>query len=177
MALPTVNDLKVHLNMSGTASDGELQDTLDAAIEVVEGFVGPLTAGDVTEVHRNVFSSQIVLRQVPAGDLVQVSARNGLVSTPLEASDFELDAATGILRVVMGSGFYGTYEVTFSAGRTTLPASLRLAILIVAAHLWETQRVPGASRFGGDSPVPAGFAVPNRALELMAPYRTSLGIA
>lgn len=60
---------------------------------------------------------------------------------------------------------------------TAVPASLRLAVLIIAAHLWELQRTPGARTqlYGGSgvsTPLPRGYAIPNRAVELMAPYRT-----
>jgi hypothetical protein len=76
--------------------------------------------------------------------------------------------------------------VEYTAGRSDVPASIRLGVLIVAAHLWETQRRPGFTSatpagFGGsgdipDVPVGRGFAIPARAEELFARYR-QVGVA
>ncbi len=62
--------------------------------------------------------------------------------------------------------------------RAVFPPDLRLATLIIAGHLWETQRVPqpgggGPIGFGGDGApggFSAGYGVPNRAMDLMMPY-------
>jgi hypothetical protein len=51
VSLPTLTDLKAHLNLDTTADDGELADMLDAAVDVVEGIVGPITSKTVTETH------------------------------------------------------------------------------------------------------------------------------
>jgi uncharacterized phiE125 gp8 family phage protein len=180
-----VADLKIHLNLPdrGTADDDELREVLDAAVEVVENLIGPLGVSTVTEIHRGVSSDMLVLRRMPIGELTAVSARYATgVATPLDLVDFELDAATGILRVVTGARFWGTFVVEYTTGRAAMPAAVRLAILIVAAHLWETQRMPGQSRdslpagFGGADGIPdatlpsRGFAIPNRAQELLQPY-------
>lgn len=180
MALPTVADLKAHINLptNDTSQDDELEQMLDAAIEVVENSAGPLSAGTVTETHYDVNSDMLLLRQTPTSALASVSLRSYGSDVEQTLSDYDLDVAAGIVRVGSGARFYGTYVVEYQTGRVEVPASLRLAILIIAAHLFETQRVPGASRFAApEAVVPAGYAIPNRALELMAPYRTSLGIA
>lgn len=182
MALPTVADLKKHINIPAdvTADDAELGEVLDAAVELVASMVGPLESGAVTEVHRGVDSRLLVLRQMPATSLTSVSLRYATGETSaLTLSDFDLDTEAGIVRLVSGGWLAGTYVVVYDAGRATLPASVRLAVLIVAAHLWETQRVPGVNRFGSpDEPsVSRGYAIPNRAAELLAPYRTSVGLA
>jgi uncharacterized phiE125 gp8 family phage protein len=183
VALPTVTDLKAHLNVPAavTDDDAELGEVLDAAIEIVADIVGPLEASPVTEIHSRVSSGVLVLRGMPAADLTAISFRAGLTSTPLTLSDYELDATSGIVRVVSGSGFYGDYVVEYTAGFDTLPASIRLAVLIIAAHLFETQRMPmqgesfaptGFGPAAGEVVAPAGrgYALPNRALELLRPY-------
>lgn len=183
MALPSVADLKTHINIpsSVTADDDELGDVLDAAVEMVAALIGPLESGSVTEVYRGVNSTMLVLRRVPVTEVTAISARYGIDDTvPMTVTDFELDTDTGILRAISGARFLGDYVVTYSAGRVTLPASVRLAVLIVAAHLWETQRVPmqseGPPGFAGGveamTTVSRGFALPNRALELLRPYMT-----
>lgn len=192
MALPTLPDLKQHLNIPSavTDDDDELETVLDAALEVVAGIVGPLEAETVTEIHRGVNSPLLVLRRMPAAELSSISARySSTDTTALSLSDYELDSDTGIVRLVNGSGFYGTYVVEYTTGRTDLPASVRLAVLIVAAHLWETQRRPGFTSatpagFGGSDGVPDasiqtgfGYAIPARAMELLRPYMTGPVIA
>lgn len=181
MSLPTVGDLREHTNQTDTTHDRELTDMLDAAVEVVEGIIGPVASGTVTETHYNVSSSVLVLRSMPVAALTAVSSRAGAVTTPLTLADYELDAGTGIVRRKDGGAFYGSYTVTYSTGRAAVPASIRLAILVVASHLWETQTMPGMDRmqpgFGGADGIPdagspgRGFAIPNRAQELLAPYR------
>jgi hypothetical protein len=55
--------------------------------------------------------------------------------------------------------------------------AIREAILIIAAHLWETQRGTSPSALSlqgadiGDAVSPGlGYAIPNRARELLEPY-------
>ena len=176
MALPTVADLKQHINIPAdvTTDDDELGDVLDAAIELAESIVGPLTSGTVTEIHRGVSSDVLVLQQMPVGELVAVSSRVGATTTALTLGDYELDTETGMVRVAAGTRFAGTYVVEYTAGADTPSASQKLGILIIASHLWQTQRVPGVNRFGTpDEPTASpGFAIPNRAVELLAPSQT-----
>ena len=174
MSLPTLGDLKAHLDMdvANNKNDAELTDMLDAAVDVVEGIVGPITAKTVTETHR-VNAGELVLRRFPVADLVSVTQFGAEQSVGL----FEVDADSGIVRRGDGYGFVGSFTVTYSAGRPTLPASIRLAILIVAGHLWDTQRGTSPSALalqdpdaGFGAPSVAGYAIPNRARDLLARY-------
>jgi uncharacterized phiE125 gp8 family phage protein len=182
VSLPTLTDLKAHVNVSSTADDGELTDMLDAAVDVVEGVIGPITSQTVTETHYGLCSDVLVLRRMPVADLLAVGYRAGATTTALLLTDYELDADTGLVRLASGGRFAGNYRVTYSVGRPSVPAAVRLAILIVAGHLFETQRRPGFTSdapagFGGadgipdaTNSVPMGFAIPSRAQELLAPY-------
>lgn len=177
MPLPTVADLKQHANMTTAVDDEELVDHLDAAVELVEGLIGPIDSpASVTETHRNVASDVLVLRSMPMGALTSVSSRVGATTTALTLADFELDAASGLLRRADGGGFYGSFTVTYTSGRAALPASIFLAVLIVAAHLWATQRGQAPSPLAvqdGEFDAPAGglgYAIPNRARDLLMPY-------
>jgi hypothetical protein len=67
--------------------------------------------------------------------------------------------------------------VTYTAGYDDLPADVSGAIVLIAAHLWETQRGSAPSALalqdpnGFDPSTPGlGFAIPNRAKELLAAY-------
>lgn len=57
----------------------------------------------------------------------------------------------------------------------TSPAPVRLATLMLLDHLWETQRGPASNPVDDELGTPGtfGFAVPNRVLELLAPYMSS----
>jgi hypothetical protein len=83
VSLPTLTDLKAHLNfeVTSTADDGELADMLDAAVDVVEGIVGPITSKTVTETHYGLSSDVLVLRRMPVADLLSVGYRSGVTTT------------------------------------------------------------------------------------------------
>lgn len=191
MALPNVTDLKAHLNMEDVrAHDDELAHMLDAAVDVVEGIIGPLSAAPVTEVHRNVHADVIVLRQCPVIALTAVSRRGGGgVRMSLPLTDFELESEAGLLRSATDGLLVGSFEVSYSAGRASVPAAVRLAVLIIAAHLFETQTRPGFSSsapagFGGADGIPdagmsggSGYAIPHRATDLLRAYMSGPAIA
>jgi uncharacterized phiE125 gp8 family phage protein len=176
VSLPTLTDLRAHTNKVSTADDDELQDVLDAAIDVVTGIAGPIDSpASVTETHYSVSSDVLVLKRMPVAALTAVSSRSGSGATSLLLADYEVDGDTGLVRSTVGGWFRGTYTVTYTSGRDDLPAAIRLAVLVIAEHLWETQR--GAAPVGplsGDDTFATpglGYAIPNRALELLAPYR------
>jgi hypothetical protein len=177
VALPTLVDLKTYLNITETADDGELTDMLDAAVNVVENIVGPLSGTPVTETHYGVAGPFLVLRRVPAASLTAVSVRlyTGMDPVAQDVTAYSVDTDTGVVRLVNGYPLRGDVTVTYSAGYDTVPAAVSLATLIVAAQLWETQR--------GAMPLPAnatddqtsfgvGFApaIPDRAKTLLEPF-------
>jgi hypothetical protein len=183
--LPTLTDLKAETNIPTTADDDELQIKLDQAVRVVEGIVGPIEAQTVTETHYDLWwSREILLRRSPATALVSVTERTSLSSTfvTVASSDYELNTAAGKLRTRNSRRLSGDVTVTYSAGRVDVPADIAGAIVIIAAHLWETQRMPGQSLdsapagFGGADGIPdigsmgRGYAIPSRAQELLQPY-------
>jgi hypothetical protein len=107
--------------------------------------------------------------------------------TAVQVSDVAVDGATGILRRKDGTWFYGgPWTATYTAGRGAVPPTIKLAALILLQHLWRTQY--GASRGlsgigGGDDfsvteAVPGwGYAIPNRVLQLLEPYKVPPGVA
>lgn len=175
MSLPTLGDFKVHLNATGTQDDAELLDHLYAAIDVVEGVVGPLRDGEVTEIHRGMNTDVLILRSTPAVALVDVSTRSypgEMVAQTL--SDYELDSASGLLRLASSGWFRGDVKVTYATGRAFLPASIRLATLIIGKSLWETQRgaqpLPLQGSDEGTVNTSYAPAIPARAATLLEPY-------
>lgn len=171
MALPSVDDLKPHLTAGG--NDLEMESVLAAAVDLVASRVGPLEPVPVIEQQAVHAQSTLVLRRAPVAAVASIVLGGAVVPS----EDYFVDNAAGLVVAAAGRAFHGDYVVTYSAGREELPHALRFAVLIIAAHLWETQRVPGRAGVMGQqtaaaaATVPMGFAVPNRAATLMAPYQ------
>jgi hypothetical protein len=98
----------------------------------------------------------------------------------MSLSDIEIDTNAGIIRRKLQLPFWSWgpfYTVVYVAGYgVTIPPAVNLAGRIILGHLWSTQRGPAAPvGFGLANPdmtvpQPAGYAIPNQAAELLAPY-------
>lgn len=164
MPAPTLADLKSHLNITDPSQDSELLTMLDAAVDVVEGYVGELDSASVTETHYG-GGTVLVLRRPPVLSVTSVTM-NGAATTA-----YVLDGAAGLLR----GQFSGDTVVTYTTGRAVVPPAVRLAVLVVAGRLWETQRgnAPSALPFSDDAGAvdPGGLPLlPPRARELLSGY-------
>lgn len=174
----TLADAKLQLNIdsSNTDHDVELQSFVDAAILAVERYTGLVGATKTIsgERHQTPHTSRLWLDRKPVQSLTSVARVDG--SLTWTVADLDVDAGTGLIRVVDGPLFSGLIEVTYDAGHTTVPDNLNLATRIVVQHLWSTQR--GAMSGGGvresmdtsmNNLIGAGrgYAIPNAALELL----------
>ncbi|MFG2515966.1 head-tail connector protein [Streptomyces sp. NPDC048584] len=188
MALLTLAEAKAQLNLTGDGDDVELQDYIDSVTAVVEEYCGPIEPRAVTERHdAESGRSVIVLRTTPVLSLTSVTpVLTGGVSHPVAGLD--LDPDTGAVRRLDGGRFRGLLLFTVQAGRAgvpPVPPTVNLASRMLVQHLWRTQRPSrsGGLAGGGDDytvgePIPGfGYAVPNRVLELLAPYRLPPGVA
>ncbi|WP_455360020.1 hypothetical protein [Streptomyces sp. SYSU K21746] len=181
-ALMSLADAKKHLNQTGTQHDDEIRDWINTCTEAVEFFVGPVIVRTVTEVHDVRLAEALALRQVPALSLTTVAAiRTG--GTSYAAAGLDLDGPSGIVRRLDGGRLCGPLRVTYTAGRRIVPPSVSSAARIILQHLWRTQQGPGRPQRGtGDfevsEPVPGlGYAIPNRAMQLLSPQQLPPGIA
>ncbi|MFJ6561862.1 hypothetical protein ACIQMV_18775 [Streptomyces sp. NPDC091412] len=184
MALITLDDAKAQLDITSDAHDTELQGYVDALTPVIEGIVGPVETRAVTETVGG-RGPTLCLAQTPAVELISVTPLTG--GTGLDVARLHLDGAAGTIMRLDGAYFDGRlWTVVYSAGRGSVPPTIRLAALILLQHLWRTQY--GASRGlgsigGGDDysvtePVPGfGYAVPNRVLQLLEPFKSGPGVA
>jgi hypothetical protein len=121
--------------------------------------------------------------RIPSGSVV-VTEPGGT-----ELTGFTLNRAAGLLYDVPATGRRVT--VSYYTGGGLVPAAVTLATVIIAAHLFETQRLPGfesgdsqPAGFGGADGVPdsrfvsgSGFAIPRRAEELLRGYMRGSVIA
>lgn len=166
-------DVKTHLNLTSSANDGELTLMLDAAEDVVRSIVGSFTAVAVTE-RVAATGGTVLLSRHPQGEVTLT--RDGVA-----VDGFTTNSAAGLIYDVPSG--YGQLVASYSAGPGVVPAAVKLATLIITSHLWETQRgaspsalslqQPDADPFVGG----VGFAIPNRARELLDPYIRPVSIA
>lgn len=170
-----LNAAKRHLNMdlSRHDSDEELLDMIVGITPMIEDLTGPIVPRTVVEIvsGKNILS----LAQTPVLSITSIVpflyygstyAPSQLAFTP-----------QGTVRLNYGgTHFYGdTFTVTYVAGRKPIPPNIALGAKIILKHLWETQRGPSGSPYQGDDEPTTdtgwGYAVPNRALELLKANR------
>lgn len=181
-------DAKTHLNISSTTHDEELRGWLEAVTGVIEQFVGPVVRRTVVEDHDYlpVYGARmLVLRSTPVIALTSALAvLDG--GTDYAVADLDVDGRTGIVRRLDGGALSGPLRVTYVAGRPVIPANITSAAKIILAHLWRTQyggsralpAVGGGDDYAVTEPIPGfGYAIPNRALQLLEPQRLPPGVA
>ena len=175
-------DAKKHLNKTSTGDDDEIRAMNEAVTAAVEWYVGPVVVRTVVEDHNVTVAQALALRQVPALELTSVTAvLSG--GTSYDVDDLDLNGASGIVRRKDGGLLYGPLRVTYPAGRRVVPAAITLGARIILQHMWRTQQGPGRPQLGvGDfdvtEPIPGlGYAVPNRALQILSPYQLPPAVA
>jgi hypothetical protein len=191
-AVLPLQDAKDALNIaqSNTAYDVEIA-VMVASVERMLAQItgGPLFTATISErVKVGHGYRSLVLRQRP---VVAVTSITDIASgTALISSDLDVDTNAGVIRRKLELPFWSRgpyYQVVYTAGwGTSLPAAFNLAARIVLQHLWEVQQGPGQrpTMGGGDFSnvqqsyhnVGVGYAVPNRVLELMAPYASQVSL-
>lgn len=175
-------DGKKHLNKMSTGDDDEIRSWIESITSGIEGLCGPVTARTVVEVHDVRRARTIALRETPA---IALSTLEPVLSggASYDVPGLALDPETGIVQRLDGGMLSGPLRVTYTAGRRVVPAALTAAARIILQHLWRTQQGPGRPQMGvGDFDVTEpisgfGYAIPNRALQLMEPYRLPPGVA
>lgn len=183
MPLLNLAEAKDQLNITTTTHDVELQEYIDSVAAVVEWYVGPVEPRPVTETV-NGRGTTLCLTSVPVVSLTSFTPVLTGGTAP-DVTDLAVDLSTGIVRRKDGGSFCGgPWTVSYMAGRGNVPATLNLAARMLVQHLWRTQQGPGRPGLGGNDdydvnqPVPGfGYAVPNRVLQLIQPYRLPPGVA
>jgi len=183
MALVTLEEAKRQLDIDTTTHDVELQLYVDSLDSVIEGYVGVVEQREVTDVVTGGGPGISVLHP-PLVSVASLSGGlNGGISYP--ADTLTVNGPGGIISRLNGCHFpAGPYTVTYTAGRSSVPPTIKLAALILLQHLWRTQsgasRVPvgGADDWSVSDPIPGfGYAVPNRVLQLLEPFKLPPGVA
>lgn len=168
-------DLKQHLNKStsDTGDDEELREFIEAATAVIEEHRGEVVVRRTVVEDMDLRCPVLVVQlgSSPVQSLTSVATVDGM--TTWDVADLHV-SAYGVVSVQAGPALSGLVRFTFVAGRAQIPANYTLAAKIISAHLWETQQQQGLGPqgpFGADnqflSPTGRGFAIPNRAIELL----------
>ncbi|GKQ34591.1 hypothetical protein [Streptomyces sp. A012304] len=176
---------KLDIPASSTSEDEELREFIEATTAAVEYFVGAVvrrTVQQVVQGGRDVW----LLHTTPVLAVTTVTALTSWQQA-VDTSVLDVDASTGVVRRTDGLCFdQGDYRITYTAGRALVPPHVSLAGKLILQHMWRTNY--GASRGlagigGGDDvsvtePIPGfGYAIPNRALQLLQPDRDFGGFA
>lgn len=174
LGLVGLDDVKRHLNITGTSSDEELRAVLMAATAAAEDYLRrPLRRLSQTQTF---YASSgngrgLVLSRTDVASVASV-VEDG---TTLTAADYDANLSAGVVwRADCREWCYPT-TVTYTTAGIESPA-LRQAVLELTRHLWETQRgtMPMMPRGvdGMDAFNPAmGYSLPRRVTELLGPYR------
>jgi hypothetical protein len=180
-----------------TSHDQVIRGFSQAITEWVEYTCGPVVTQQFTQVVR-AQGHVLVLPKAPVrtdlGTALATTNRrdgsttNGLVSiTPLltygfmyAIDDLIVDGPSGIVRHVAGLPFlysgdpYSQFQVSWWAGRKIIPWGIYEASKIALKHVYAVERggVAQSASFGESETVQTGFgfAVPNRAIELLTPH-------
>lgn len=178
----TLDQLKEQLNitLSNTTQDLELTRFASAACRVVERLKAEsVEMRDYTQEMVLHGATVFLLKKVPVAQITSIQTVDG--QTVWDPADFHADPNTGLVAALSGS-VDGWVTVTYRAGYDTPPDDYVEAALIIAEHLWKTQRgimQPTAGGFESEQAetqaaaltTGAGYAIPYRALELLgAPY-------
>lgn len=167
MALVTLNETKLHLNIpeSETQYDTELATFIAAATPIIEHLVGPVDIRTITSETYDVRGRKsIILRTVPVVTITSVKEYIGiqeyvLTDQPPGASSVSLygytlkNASSGLI-TRRANGFDMRFlgaeiVVSYTAGRASVPADVKLAALDDIRALWSQTQVASRPQFGG----------------------------
>jgi hypothetical protein len=181
-ALLPLQDAKDQLNIpqATTTYDAEIQSfiaTIETSLEGMTG--GPIINRPVVERAELVDGqTAILVRQRPLVSVTKITSVASGVDLDITAG-LDIDTNAGTIRKKLAWPFYGQYfpwlpamTVTYVAGwGVQAPAAFNSAARIILKNLWDTQRGAAARPvMGGDemvTPPGFGFAIPNRAAELL----------
>jgi hypothetical protein len=183
-----VADAKAQLNIpdADSSSDAELGDYILTATEIVNakcGYTAPTVVAETVFTRTDIRRTKFILSHTPVLSLTSIIPTQIGMPTP-DMTQVVLDSETGVVYWANWMVFYGTFVVTYTAGRSEIPPALRMAALLIVQDMWETQRganpLPTPGDPGGGLAAYAGDrGLPARALQLMriAPYSAAPGIA
>jgi hypothetical protein len=186
-ALVSLAEMKSTLNITptNTVNDAKLMGFIHAATSIINrecGYTAPTVFTETVEGRADNSGRQfIVLARTPVLSVATITPTMQGFPT-IDLSTLNITTESGIVYTSNWFPFYGPVNVTYTAGRPSIPSALREACLLIVQDMWDTQR-GGATRvpsFGGNEDSgDATQGLPYRALQLMrmSPYDAAPGIA
>jgi len=131
-------DARAHLNVTSTTNDEEIRTMIDAATEWVEHRIGPVVRRSITTTVAP--AGGTLFLDPPVISLTSLTSAYGYTET-FNLATVYTDLGAGIIRYGYAGGTFAyPVTVTYVAGRAIVPASIRVATLLILKSLWETQR-------------------------------------
>lgn len=175
-------DAKSLVRKRDSDDDSLVRFWLEATTRAVEYFTGPVVVRTVTEDHQVGLVASLALRKTPALELQAVTALlTGAAGYDVDA--LHLDPVTGVVTRKDGGLLRGPLQTVYTAGRRIIPGNILGGAQLIFQHLWRTLAGPGRPQRGTDDydvtePIPGlGYAIPNRAVQLLAPDDQGPGLA
>jgi hypothetical protein len=175
LGIVSIEETKRHLRKSvdDTADDEDLREFIAAATEVIAEHRGRTVVRTTVVEDLSLGPSLVVqLGTSPVQSLTSVATVDG--ATSWDVADLHLNGDFGIVTVLSGMPLRGLVRFMYVAGPAQIKANYTLAAKYIIEHLWESRLQPGVGPRGpfgaeGDmlSPTGRGFAIPNRAVELL----------
>lgn len=173
---------KLDIPATSTGDDEELREFIEATTRCVEYFVGAVVRRTVQQVvtgNRDV----LLLHTTPVIAVTAITPLQSWQET-INIGVLDVDTGTGVVRRTDSLCFPpGDYRTTYTAGRTAVQANVSLAGKLILQHLWRTNYGTARGATAGDDflateQVPGfGYAIPNRALQLLQDSRDFGGFA
>jgi hypothetical protein len=164
------------LRLTSPNGNDDLRTFIAAATVAIEDHVGrKVVRRTITAEKHYGVCGVVILKRSPVLSLTSVSTIDGV--TTWNVNDLDVDTDTGIVTALTGPRLSGNLKFTYLCGMRVVPVNYLMAARYIVEQLWQTMRPfvgnanlpPGAledsldSRAGGL----VGFAIPNRALELL----------
>lgn len=170
--------------------DADLRFFLEGVTAVIDNYCGPMVPRQITERHHTHGGRTLMLRNPPVYQ--PTGQPNPLVSvTPVytwgvpynDLSQLSVDHSNGEVTHVIGlPWFYGEYDIVYWGGRAYIRPNVLLGAQVILKHWWAMERNNGrltgfTASAADDVSVLFGFAIPNRALEMLQPDAAVAGFA
>lgn len=174
----SLRDAKAHLKITDTSTDEELRGFIEDATGVVERHLNKAVVRRSFTEEQCASCGFFTIDKIPALSLTTVASVDG--TKTWDVSKLHVDPA-GIVTASSGTALAGPIAVTYIAGMPLIPSHYTRAAKIIIQHLWETQRPSGGTlrpnlpdSMGTVNRSGMGFAIPNRALELLGAGGTGI---
>jgi hypothetical protein len=178
-----LSEVKEHGNIVGTGSDRELLNFITTAQEMIEGAVGSVVPATYTAERHRSGGYRIWLDHTPVLSITAVEQyNNAAMIGAVAAGLWQLDPSSGSLARVTTAGTYTYFAgtevaVTYRAGRSPIPEAIRWAAMELTIHLWRSTQTMRQGRSRGEgAETAAGYGMPNRVREALAPYLLTPGV-